>query len=76
MDDSTVKAFEQSVPSDAFDKATDEIEKASAILTTLAASYDVEHRQFLVPANSVWLTILAARDLIDSAHAALEQSAR
>lgn len=58
------------VPLDAFDKATDALGKAEAILSTLAASYDDEHG-FIAKHQAVWMTLLAARDLVDEAQGSL-----
>jgi|688.fasta_scaffold2330892_1 hypothetical protein len=59
-----------SVPLDAFDKATDALDKAEAILTTLSAVYD-EEAGFIPTDKFVQLTLLAACDLVGTARGSL-----
>lgn len=66
----TAKTGHTTVPLAAFDKATDALDKIEAILSTLSASFDDEHG-FVQSERVVWLTVLAARDLVDEARASL-----
>jgi hypothetical protein len=59
------------IPTDAFDLATDKLDKAGAILSALSAAYDDKHG-FIASDEVVWLTLLSARDLVEAAQAALE----
>jgi hypothetical protein len=63
---------DQVITTDDIDAATDKLEKASALLTTLAAAYDVEAKRFIIPDTTVWLHAIAVRDVIEAAHANLE----
>ena len=60
----------KSVPLDALDNATDALDKAEAILSTLSAAYDNDHG-FQAADKFVWLTVLAARDLVETARGSL-----
>lgn len=57
---------------DGYDRATDALDKAEAILSTLSASYDNDHG-FVPSGHIVWLTLLAARDLVHTARSSLAQ---
>lgn len=58
------------VPLDGYDQATDALDKAEAILSTLSVSYDDEYG-FMQSEHIVWMTLLAARDLVDAARSSL-----
>jgi hypothetical protein len=63
-----------SVPLDALDRATDALDKAEAILSTVANAYD-DGRGFSGPDRTMWLALLAALDLVGAARGSLATDA-
>ena len=71
MTTSPVEKPVTSVPLDGYDSATDALAKAGALLSTLSCAYD--DKEGVIPThNAVWMTILAATDLVDAARISLE----
>ena len=66
-----LKGF-KSIDNGNYDQATDALDKAGAILSTLSASYD-EDVGFIAHDQVVWMTLLAATDLLDKARSSLAQ---
>ncbi len=54
-----------------FDRATLALDKAAAVLSTTSAAYDSATDSFGPRDGHVWLTLLAALDLVDEARNAL-----
>ncbi len=59
-----------SISLSAYDKATNALDKAEAILSTISSAFDDEHG-FIATDQTIWLTVLASRDLVDEARGSL-----
>ena len=71
----TVSGGFTTVSIDGYDRATDALDKTDAILLTLSASFDDE-QGFTTTDHAVWLTLLAARDLVSAARSSLVDRAQ